>query len=115
MAMEPDTLAKISAQLRPVFARHAVRRAIVFGSLARGDQSRHSDLDIIVIQDTDKPFLDRYDALLAELAQAAPGRDVDLLVYTPGELAQMRDRPLTATALREGKIIYESEQEPLPG
>lgn len=112
--MKSDGLPEISAKLAPVFHRHAVRRAIVFGSLARGDESRRSDLDLIVIQETDKRFLDRYDALASEITACVAGRDVDLLIYTERELAQIRDRPLIASALREGKVIYESEQESLP-
>jgi predicted nucleotidyltransferase len=88
-------------------------RAIVFGSLARGEPSRRSDLDLIVIQKTAKRFLDRYDRLLPEIVQAVPGRDVDLLIYTPEELASLADRPFVATALREGVLIYESKQEPV--
>lgn len=110
-----DILKALAVQLRPTFEKHRVLRAVVFGSFGRGDVSRRSDLDLIVVQDTQKPFLDRYDELLQDIAQAVPGRDVDLLIYTPQELAHMADRPLIATALREGKIIYESEQEPAPG
>jgi predicted nucleotidyltransferase len=113
--MTPDDLAQLASQLQPIFEKHRILRAIVFGSLARGEASRHSDLDLIVVQATDKRFLDRYDDLLREIAQAVPGRDVDLLIYTPQELDQMVDRPFIARALREGKVIYESEQEPLSG
>jgi predicted nucleotidyltransferase len=111
----PDDLAQLASQLQSIFEKHRILRAIVFGSLARGEASRHSDLDLIVVQATDKRFLDRYDDLLREIAQAVPGRDVDLLIYTPQELGQMVDRPFIARALREGKVIYESEQEPLSG
>lgn len=110
-----DELKDLAGCLRPIFERHGVRRAIAFGSLARGEASRHSDLDLIVVQETDKRFLDRYDGLLREIGQAVPGRAVDLLVYTPQELAQMMDRPFIATALREGRVLYESQQEPTPG
>lgn len=41
---------------------------MVFGSLARVEASRRSDLDLIVVVDTDARFLDRYDALLAPIA-----------------------------------------------
>jgi predicted nucleotidyltransferase len=108
--MAADDLAKLASQLQPVFEKHRILRAIVFGSLARGEASRHSDLDLIVVQETDKRFLDRYDDLLREIAQVVTGRDVDLLIYTPQELDQMTDRPFIARALREGKVIYESEQ-----
>jgi predicted nucleotidyltransferase len=112
---EQDALETLASQLRPIFEKHRVLRAIVFGSLGRGEASRRSDLDLIVVQETDKRFLDRYDDLLREIAQMAPGRDVDLLIYTPQELAGMADRPFIATALREGKVIYESEQKSASG
>jgi len=103
---ELDTIA---ARLRPIFDQQNITRAIVFGSLARGEASRRSDLDLIVVMDTAQRFLDRYDALLAPLARAAPERAVDLLIYTPEPLERIAQRPFIAAALREGKTIYESE------
>lgn len=104
-------LKQIAERLRPIFDQYHVLRAIVFGSLARGESSRHSDLDLIVVMDTDSRFLDRYDLLLAPLACALPERAVDLLIYTPEELGRIAQRRFIAAALREGKIIYEREQE----
>lgn len=113
--MEQDKWEKLTSQLRTVFEKHQILRAIVFGSLARGEESRHSDLDLIIIQDTGKRFLDRYDELLREIVQAVPEWNVDLLIYTPLELDRMACQPLIATALREGKLLYESEQKPVSG
>ena len=113
--MAQDDLAKLASQLQSIFEKHRILRAIVFGSLGRGDATRRSDLDLIVVKDTDARFLDRYEDLGREIVQAVPERDVDLLIYTPQELARMAHRPFIATALREGRTIHESEQEPLPG
>jgi len=107
-----DTLASL---LRPVFRKYGVVRGIVFGSFARGEESRHSDLDLLVVQLTDKRFLDRYDGILAEVTNAVPGRDVDLLIYTPSELARLARQPFLEQVLREGQVIYESERESIPG
>jgi len=93
--------------LRPILQQYGVRRAILFGSMARGDLSRHSDVDLILVQETDKRFLDRYDGILAEITTALGSRTVDLLIYTPEELAAIADRPFVATALREGEVLYE--------
>lgn len=109
--MLSSELNQIAQRLRPIFEQHHIARAIVFGSLARGKASRRSDLDLIVVMDTDKRFLDRYDALLAPIVRAVPERAVDLLIYTPEELVRLASRRFIATALREGKIIYEREQE----
>ena len=108
-------LEQLAAQLRPIFEKHHVLRAIVFGSLARGEASRRSDVDLLVVQHTDKRFLERYDGLLRDITQLVIGRDVDLLIYTPQELAQLAHRPLIVAALREGKAIYELQQEPPSG
>jgi len=105
--MKQDQWDKLAAQLQPIFVRHKVLRATVFGSWARGEPSRHSDLDLLVVLETDRRFLDRYDPLLREITQAVPGTDVDLLIYTPQEMAQLTDRPFVARALQEGKTIYE--------
>jgi predicted nucleotidyltransferase len=110
-----DLLDGLAARLRPIFEHHRVSRVVAFGSLARGEASRRSDLDLLIVQDTAKPFLARYDDLLREVVQAVPGRDVDVLIYTPQEVAQLADRPLIATALKEGRTIYESHQEPASG
>lgn len=106
---------EIVARLQEVFERRQILRAIIFGAFARNEASRRSDVDLLVIQRTTERWLDRYDGILQEVSQAVPGRDVDLLIYTPEELARVKDRPLIATALREGKIIYESDEESTPG
>ena len=99
------SLEDIKDRLRPVLERHGVSKAVVFGSWARGDVSRRSDLDLLLVQETTKRFLERYDGLLYELAQAVPGMDLDVFVYTPEELERLADRPLIANALREGRVV----------
>lgn len=42
------TLPEIQSLLTPVFTRHGVRRAILFGSYAKGDATERSDVDILV-------------------------------------------------------------------
>lgn len=106
-----DELKRMAERLRPIFEQHRIARAIVFGSLARGEASRRSDLDLIVVMDTEQRFLDRYDVLLAPLARAFPERMLDLLIYTPEELERLASRRFIARALREGQTIYECEQE----
>jgi predicted nucleotidyltransferase len=108
-------LDNLATRLRSTFEKHRVLRAIVFGSLARGEGSRRSDIDLMIIQQTEKPFLARYDGILSEITQAVSGRDVDLLIYTPEELAQLSHRRWIARVLQEGKTIYESECEPTSG
>lgn len=104
--MDLDLLKK---RLRPLFQEHHIEKAILFGSIARNDASRHSDLDLILIQKTSLRFLDRYDGLLASFNQALPEWHVDILIYTPEELAGISERRFIRQALEEGKILYESK------
>jgi len=97
--------------LAPVFRRYGVRRALLFGSLARGEATRRSDVDILAVQETSKRFLDRYDGVLADAVRALPGMDVDLLLYTPDELQSIAHRPFIRSILTEGQVLYESNQD----
>ena len=99
----------LKKKLRPLFEEHKIEKAILFGSLARNEGSRHSDIDLILVQKTDLRFLDRYDGLLASFSQAFPEWDVDILIYTPEELAEISGRRFIQQALNEGKVLYESK------
>lgn len=102
-------LTALKRKLQPVFKKHGIEKAILFGSLARDEMSRHSDVDLILVQNTNLRFLDRYDKVLASFSQALPEWDVDLLIYTPAELIEVSGRRFIQQALREGKILYESK------
>jgi hypothetical protein len=104
--MKIDVLKK---KLQPVFKEHKIKKAILFGSFARKDESRHSDIDLILIQSTKLRFLDRYDGVLAACSQTLPEWDVDLLIYTPAELDRIANRPFIKQALKAGKVLYESK------
>ena len=104
--MEIDVLKK---KLHPLFKEHKMKKAILCGSLARNEASRHSDLDLILIQHTELRFLDRYEGVLASFSEAFPERDVDILIYTAKELEEISHRNSMMRALREGKVLYEAE------
>lgn len=55
------TIDDLKNKLQPAFKKHNIEKAILFGSLARGEASRHSDIDMILVQNTSLRFLDRYD------------------------------------------------------
>jgi len=82
------------------------QKIILFGSHARGDDDRYSDLDLVVIKETDERFLDRLETIY-DLVQ--PDFALDVLVYTSQELADMRDRgsAFAEKVLEEGVVVYE--------
>jgi predicted nucleotidyltransferase len=80
-----------------------VEKIILFGSQARGDADEYSDLDLIIIKNTDKRFIQR----LSEVPLLPVHADV--FVYTPAEFKTMRDNenPFIMSALENAKVIYE--------
>jgi predicted nucleotidyltransferase len=94
------------AALRP-------RRILVFGSRARGDADEHSDLDLVVIQETRDVFPER--SKKAALLLDVPGA-VDVFVYTPAEFEQMRrdGNPFIRNVIKQGRVIYEAPGRPGP-
>ena len=90
------------ASLRP----YSPERIILFGSYARGDQDTFSDLDIVVIKETEERSLVR---LAAVYQHVQPDYALDALVYTLEEFAAMaaKGNPLIERAQREGIVLYE--------
>jgi predicted nucleotidyltransferase len=78
---------------------------IVFGSLASGNISEDSDIDLLIVKDTDKRFWDRIREVIS-ICDYEVG--VDFLVYTPDELADAaKNNPFVRDEiLLKGKVIY---------
>ena len=109
---EIPTLDTIRDALTPALEASDARRAIVFGSYARGEATKYSDLDLIIVADTDKRFPQRHKDYSPVFRSLYPwGKGIDLLIYTPEELDSMQrqNRPFICKALAEGIVIYEGE------
>lgn len=83
------------------------KKIILFGSMAREQVNRYSDIDLIVIKDTKKRFLDRLEEVYTN---AEPSLSVDILVYTPQEFQEMRQwSSFIKGVLKEGRVLYEAQ------
>ena len=98
---------RIKREVAEVARANGAREAIVFGSYARGTATRHSDLDLLIIEHTSLPFLRRIDRYFDPLTDRL-GLAIDVLVYTPDEMNTIKHRPFIQTALKEGISVYES-------
>lgn len=83
-------------------------RIVLFGSHARGDARPDSDVDLLVVMDSDKSFHQRG----YEVGMLFADRDwpMDLIVLTPDEMRREREflGGVVRTAEREGKILYDA-------
>ncbi len=80
---------------------------ILFGSYARGDAGENSDVDFLVIAESDLPRFKR-SRRLHKLFKPYPF-GMDILVYTPAEIEKSTKTELSfiSTLLRDGKKVYE--------
>jgi predicted nucleotidyltransferase len=81
-------------------------KIILFGSYCADQVGEWSDLDLVIIKETQAPFLNRTRQVL-ELLKPQVG--VDVLVYTPKEFEQLSHERafVRREILNKGKKIYE--------
>ena len=84
-------------------------RIILFGSRSRGEGGTRSDLDILVVAESDEPRHRRSVPIYGELSDILV--PMDIIVYTPAEVEEWSEVPqaFVTTAVREGTVLYEEE------
>lgn len=76
-----DSIAVIKKRALPILKRHAIKRAAIFGSFARGEAKARSDVDILIeYKGKNKSLFDLVD-LKSELEDIL-GRKVDIVTYS---------------------------------
>ncbi len=82
-------------------------KIILFGSAARGDMNRHSDVDLLIITEG-ADALDLMGQIYRKLHGV--GAAVDAIVADPADVERFRDSHALVfkPALREGRVVYES-------
>ena len=83
---------------------YGVGEAYLFGSWGRGDADAASDIDLIVVAPSTRPFVDRFRDY-PDVWRGAP-TGIDLLIYTPEEFAtQRRVNRFVRHVLREARRV----------
>ncbi len=90
-------------------AQDDVSCVVVFGSLASESVDDESDLDMMIVSDTDDPFIKRLQKVRRLLC---PKVATDFLVYNPREVTELwKTRPFVRDEiLKHGKVLYERER-----
>ena len=102
--LDPSTLDDI---VRRIVEVAQPEKIILFGSAARGDMNRHSDVDLLVVKDGGDPWTvmgDIYGNL------RGVGAAVDVIVATPEDVDRYKNSHalVIKPALQEGRIVYEA-------
>jgi len=95
-----DIVSRIAARFNP-------DKIILFGSYAAGNPDNDSDLDLLIIKDTDLPrHLRSFDIQKLLIGSMIP---MDILVYTNQEFEQEQNERYSFlnSAIKTSKILYE--------
>lgn len=82
-------------------------KIILFGSLARGETHDWSDIDLIVVKDTDAGYGQRVKELLPVLRGWKGGADIILYSLEEYERAVEKGSPFLGEAEKDGVVLYE--------
>jgi predicted nucleotidyltransferase len=87
-----------------------VRRAILFGSHARGEADEWSDIDLAVISpDFARMSHQEVMDLLVEVALSVD-LAIEIRPYTPQDLQEARSTNFLGHILTEGRVVYEDDK-----
>lgn len=82
---------------------------ILFGSLGRGDADEFSDVDLLLVMETDRDVKELSEEMTEYLSPLS--EDKHIIVKTPGDFFLQRDIPGTIvfSALAEGRFLFEKK------
>lgn len=83
--LEPTVLLRIAQRLK---REHGAEKVIVYGSVARGEATVHSDIDLLVVAPTTEKGYQRMATVKALVRDLSRGLPISPIVLTPGEFTQ---------------------------
>ena len=93
--------------IQSIISNYAPQKIVLFGSYARGDAHEGSDIDLMLIKETSKRFIDR----IADVIRLNNTLiSLEPLVYSPSEFETMKKekRDFILTIEEEGIEIYDA-------
>ena len=98
---------KIDEVINRIATRFNPDKIILFGSYANGTQNDNSDLDLLIVQDSDLPMQKRgFDIRMSLIGTMIP---MDILFYTKSEFEEEKSKnsSFLSSAIKNSRIMYE--------
>jgi predicted nucleotidyltransferase len=92
-----------------IIEKFNLKKIIIFGSFARGDYHKGSDLDLVIVGEFKDRFIDRIGKVIA---LNNSDLEIEAIVYTEKEFQKMiqERRPFIEQVLEEGIVVYEKRE-----
>lgn len=100
------SMREIGEKVQSIVQKYRPAKVILFGSSARGDASQDSDVDLLVIIDTEKSTWDLAVDISSSLRHSFP---MDIVVRTPRDIEKRLKAGdfFVKDIIENGKILYE--------
>ena len=101
--------AKIDSVVNKIIENFNPNKIILIGSYAAGNATEDSDLDLLVIKETEQPRRERNIEIRRNLIGSMI--PMDILVYTPSEFEKEKEISFSfvSTAIENSKVLYEKQ------
>ena len=102
---------ELKNKIIPVLKRYDVVRAAVFGSFVRGEMKKNSDIDLLIIKETSKPFHKRWMEVCDMVHGILGATPFSPFVITSKELKRRlaRGDHFFKEILSKGEVLYEAK------
>jgi predicted nucleotidyltransferase len=88
------------------------QQVILFGSYAYGKPDQHSDLDLLIVKETNKPPFQRRVEVGRIIQDQNRMTPIQPLVITPQELKEQlqKGNPFLIEILQKGEVLYDADR-----
>ncbi len=96
--------------LEKLLVHYAPEKVILFGSYAYGTPQASSDIDLLIIKETDERFIDRWVTVRRILSDPRRTISLETIVLTPDEVASRLSSgdQFLIEILDKGEVLYAS-------
>lgn len=98
----------VDETVRRIVEKFSPKKIIIFGSVARKQADENSDLDLLIVMESDRPVHSR--AVPIYVAVSGIKIPKDILVVTPEEFEENKNNKYSFVSeiVRTGEVAYES-------
>ncbi|MBQ8179520.1 MAG: nucleotidyltransferase domain-containing protein [Candidatus Methanomethylophilaceae archaeon] len=91
-----------------IIERFSPDKVVVYGSVARGVADEHSDLDLLVVMETDEPYFEFVSGIVLAVSDIDVAKDI--MMISTEEFDRTWDNPYSYAGqiMRTGRIVYDA-------